>query len=224
MPLAPPLEKCVTDKTANACALRHIAQRFEHAANVAVLVAVGFPRSTTTLDPMTTTKATSPISAIFLSSKLRSFCRLNGRRSTVAAIAYSRHNGHSRPWSASTSGNQTARIISIGSAVLGAQDDRLLRVARVPPRSGQLPPVVTAATRAMVRWLMPVPGSPAKQVCFPRAIRRDQSHSIFSGVISAAQRRNQSRHCPASILRAARRPFPARMGAIDSAQARKHHR
>jgi hypothetical protein len=31
----------------------------------------------------------------------------------------------------------------------------------------------------------PVPASPAMQVCFPRAIRPSQSHSIFSGEISA---------------------------------------
>jgi len=38
------------------------------------------------------------------------------------------------------------------------------------------------------RRLLPVPDSPPMQVCFPRAIRPGQRHSIFSGLISAAQR------------------------------------
>ena len=74
-----------------------------------------------------------------------------------------------------------------------------------PSSHGHSPPVVTAPTTAIVSWLLPVPGSPAMQVCFPRASRPDQSHSIFSGVISAAQR--ETKPDAATLPFSGRSPF-----------------
>ena len=45
---------------------------------------------------------------------------------------------------------------------------------------------------AVASWLLPVPGSPAMQVCFPRAMRPGHSHSTHSGSISDAQRQIRS--------------------------------
>ena len=59
-----------------------------------------------------------------------------------------------------------------------------------PSPQGHLPPVVTVAVMAIVNWLLPVPGSPAKQVCLPRA-SRPASHATFSGSISAAAASHQ---------------------------------
>jgi hypothetical protein len=56
-----------------------------------------------------------------------------------------------------------------------------LPTGATPSPHGHSAPVVTAAVIAMLNWLFPVPGSPAMQVCFPRAMRPGQSHSMFSG-------------------------------------------
>ena len=178
--LAPTLEKCVTDKIA-ARVRSAMALSGSRTPRTSLFLWLSvFPKYDET--GSITTNMTLPTSAIFLSRISRSVCRLRARRAMVpvrtAETTCTRLRSAPAP---------IKRGTMVSAAPSSALKMMALPTGARPSLHGQRPPVVTAAMIDIQTWLLPVPGSPAMQVCFPRASRPDQSHSTLSGAMSAAQ-------------------------------------